>query len=199
VRIEPGEIEALLAAHPSVSEAVVVVKEYAGDRRLVAYVTGTEEAAVAAEALRDYLKSRLPSHMVPAAVVRLSSWPLSVNGKLDRAALPLPDGRDVGEPVGGSPMGETEEELARIWEDVLAVRGVGRGDNFFELGGHSLLGIQVLAKVHAGFGVDLPFESLFECRALHELAQRIDTVRWSRDAAASAGSEVAKERERLVL
>ncbi|MEX1830087.1 amino acid adenylation domain-containing protein [Luteibacter sp. CQ10] len=199
VRIEPGEIEASLAAHPSIRDAVVVVKEYAGDRRLVAYVTSVDDQAIATETLRDHLKAHLPPHMVPAAVVRLSSWPLSANGKLDRNALPLPEGRDTGEPNGGHPTGDAEEALARIWEDVLAVRAVGRRDNFFELGGHSLLGIQVLAKVHTGFGVDLPFEALFECRDLHELAKRIETIRWSRDAAASAGSEVAKERERFVL
>lgn len=199
VRIEPGEIEATLAAHPSVRDAVVVVKEYAGDRRLVAYVTGVDGETIAIDALRDHLKAHLPPHMVPTAVVRLSSWPLSANGKLDRDALPLPEGRDDGEPTGGVPTGETEEALARIWKDVLAVHAVGRRDNFFELGGHSLLGIRVLARVHAEFGVDLPFETLFECRDLSELAQRIETIRWSREAASSAGSEVAKERERFVL
>ncbi|WP_216639543.1 phosphopantetheine-binding protein [Xanthomonas citri] len=149
--------------------------------------------------MRDHLKAQLPPHMVPTAVVRLSSWPLSANGKLDRDALPLPEGRDDGEPTGGVPTGETEQALARIWEDVLAVRAVGRRDNFFELGGHSLLGIRVLARVHAELGVDLHFGTLFECRDLSELAQRIETIRWSRDAASSAGSEIAKERERFVL
>ncbi|HEX6039474.1 amino acid adenylation domain-containing protein, partial [Longimicrobium sp.] len=172
-RIEPGEVEARLAEHPGVREAVVLVREDApGQARLVAYVTG--DGGADAEALRAHLAETLPAHMVPAAFVRVDAWPLTHNGKLDRAALPAPGSDAFAARAYEAPAGTTEEVLAEIWAEVLRVERVGRGDHFFELGGHSLLAVQVISRVRQALGVEAALGGLFTHPVLEHFARALD-------------------------
>jgi acyl carrier protein len=178
-RIEPGEIEARLAGHPGVREAVVLAREDTrGDRRLVAYVVGEETAG--AEALRAHLGQALPAYMVPAAYVRLERLPLTPNGKLDRGALPAPEGDAYAVPEYEAPVGKVEQLLAGIWAELLGVERVGRGDDFFLLGGHSILAVQMISRVRKAMEVELPLAALFETPVLSALADRILDLRLAR-------------------
>src|SRR5581483_7491526 len=146
-RIELGEIETVLAEQPGVAAAVAAVREdVPGDRRLVAYVVPAPGAAVEFDSLRKVLKAKLPPFMVPSALVPLEAVPVTANGKLDRKALPAPDGAraDLAESYV-APDGPVEEAIAVAWSDVLRVECVGRNDDFFDLGGHSLLALKMLA------------------------------------------------------
>ncbi|WP_405848854.1 amino acid adenylation domain-containing protein [Streptomyces sp. NBC_01518] len=158
-RIEPGEVEARLAAHPTVSEAAVVVREDSpGDRRLVGYTTSAGGLDIAE--LRAWAAAALPAHMVPAAFVELPALPLTVNGKLDRAALPAPDytaARDDARREAATP---DEELLCMTFAQVLGVDRVGVDDNFFELGGHSLLVVQLVEALRAQ-GIRLDVRAVF--------------------------------------
>ncbi|HEU0052142.1 MAG TPA: amino acid adenylation domain-containing protein, partial [Longimicrobium sp.] len=137
-RVELGEIEAALAKHPSVGEAVAAARGEGPDRALVAYAVPREGAEIEAEALRAHLKSILPDYMVPAAFVAIAAVPLTANGKVDRRALPEP-GPAAADSRSAAPRTPTEEILAQIWAEVLRVESVGVDDDFFALGGHSLL------------------------------------------------------------
>jgi acyl carrier protein len=171
-RIELGEIEARLAEHPGVREAVVVAREDApGDRRLVAYIVAPD--SVGADALRESLAERLPEHMVPAAYVRLEALPLTPSGKVDRKALPAPEGDAFVTRGYEAPVGNTEEALAEIWAEVLGVERVGRNDHFFKLGGHSLLAVRVISHVRQALGVEVAIADLFEKPVLSALAQHV--------------------------
>ncbi len=164
-RIELGEIESLLDQHPSVRESAVVVREEGGhDKRLVAYLVACEEsAALSTSELHSYLRGRLPDYMVPQTFVLLDEMPLTPNGKVDRRALPTPEGgRPAMEAEYVGPRTGVEEEMARIWAEVLGVKQVGVYDNFFELGGHSLLATQVVSRVRKNMEVELPLRALFE-------------------------------------
>ncbi|HEU4560714.1 MAG TPA: amino acid adenylation domain-containing protein, partial [Longimicrobium sp.] len=165
-RIELGEIEAALRQAPGVRDCTVVAREDAtGDRRLVAYVVGEAEAG----ALRDLLRRTLPEYMVPSAFVALDALPLTANGKLDRKALPAPEGDAYARRSYEAPLGETEQALAETWADVLGVERVGRWDHFFELGGHSLLAIKLIGRMRrAGLYADV--RALFTTPVLAELA-----------------------------
>jgi amino acid adenylation domain-containing protein len=148
-RIELGEIEARLMEHGSVREAVVVAREEeGGEKRLVAYYTMAEGEKVGAEELREHLSGALPEYMVPAAYVGLEKLPLTGNGKLDRKALPSPEGDAYAVRRYEAPQTEVEEAVAGIWAEVLKLERVGRHDNFFELGGHSLMILRVLHKMN---------------------------------------------------
>ncbi|HET7460752.1 MAG TPA: amino acid adenylation domain-containing protein, partial [Longimicrobium sp.] len=171
-RIEPGEIEARLAEHPDVREAVVLAREDApGEKRLVAYVVGGEAAA--AEVLRAHLAAALPEYMVPAAYVRLEQLPLTPNGKLDRKALPAPEGDAFTTSGYEAPVGETETALAEIWAQALGVERVGRHDNFFELGGHSLLAVRVVARTRQVLGAEVALAHMFSNPTVESLAARL--------------------------
>ncbi|HEX6745683.1 MAG TPA: amino acid adenylation domain-containing protein [Longimicrobium sp.] len=178
-RIEPGEIEARLAEHPGVREAVVLAREDTpGDRRLVAYVVGGEAAS--AEALRAHLGAALPAYMVPSAFVRLDAFPLTPTGKLDRRALPAPAGDAHAALEYEAPVGKVEQGLAEIWAELLGVERVGRGDDFFMLGGHSLLAVQMISRVRQAMEVELALGAVFESPALSALAERILHLRLAR-------------------
>src|SRR5699024_4822813 len=126
--------EARLREHASVREAVVLAREdAAGDQRLVAYIVAPGSAEV--DALRLHLSERLPEYMVPAAYVRLDALPLTSSGKVDRKALPAPEGDAFVTRGYEAPVGETEQALAEVWSELLRVERVGRRDHFFELGG----------------------------------------------------------------
>jgi amino acid adenylation domain-containing protein len=174
-RIELGEVEAALARQPEVDACVVVARQPAGGEvRLVAYVVPARgEKVAAAKELRRALRALLPDYMVPSAFVLLDALPLTPNGKVDRAALPEPALEDGGEHV--APRTPVEEELARIWADLLRlpVERVGVSDNFFDLGGHSLLATQCIAQVRESMGVELPLQTLFGAATLGDLADTI--------------------------
>ncbi|WP_261991509.1 non-ribosomal peptide synthetase, partial [Streptomyces sp. OR43] len=171
-RIEPGEIEALLAAHPAVLSAVVTASGDGADRRLVAYLVPADHTAGVPDAgeLRACLRRELPDYMVPAAFVELAALPLTSNGKLDRAALPQPEPSQANTAGFVAPAGATEELLARIWSEVLGVDRIGADDNFFEVGGHSLLATQVVSRIREAFRAEVPLSALFDRPTVRELA-----------------------------
>ena len=143
-RIELGEVQAALTALDGVEQAVVIAREdRPGDKRLVGYVTGTADPAE----MRAALAERLPAYMVPAAVVVLEALPLTVNGKLDKRALPAPEYQDVDR--YRAPATAVEEILAGIYAQVLGLERVGVDDSFFDLGGDSILSMQVVARARA--------------------------------------------------
>ncbi|GHF94796.1 MULTISPECIES: non-ribosomal peptide synthetase [Amycolatopsis] len=164
-RIELGEVEAVLARHPGVAQAAAAVKTDAqGTRRLVGYFVGDAESA----ALRGFLRERLPEHMVPTAFAALAALPVTVNGKIDRKALPEPDG--VRESDGYvEPRTPEEKVLAEVWSELLGVDRVGVHDNFFDLGGDSILGLQVVSRARSG-GLNLTPKQLFLRQTVAELA-----------------------------
>ncbi|MEQ5842845.1 amino acid adenylation domain-containing protein [Paraburkholderia acidicola] len=172
-RIEPGEIEARLSRVAGVREAVVVVREDTpGDQRLVAYYTGK---SVDIEAVRASLRESLPDYMVPAAYVALERMPITLNGKLDRKALPAPDLASFGRRAYEAPQGDTEQALAQVWSLLLNIERVGRHDNFFELGGHSLLAVRVIGRLRQRFGEGATLRALFDTQSLAELAVLLDS------------------------
>ncbi|WP_354670630.1 amino acid adenylation domain-containing protein [Amycolatopsis solani] len=168
-RIELGEVESALRAHPALTAAVVLAKpDPAGQKRLVAYVTGEVTAAD----LRTFLGQRLPEHLVPSAFVVLDALPVNASGKLDRAALPEPDGETADYVAPESP---EEQLIADIWSEVLGVPRVGLGDDFFALGGHSVLAAKVRMRLQAAFGVDLSLPVLFQTTTVAALAAVVHT------------------------
>jgi amino acid adenylation domain-containing protein len=167
-RVEPGEVEAVLGTHPAVRAAAVVAREDGpGERRLVGYVVGADDMP-SDGALREWLRARLPEHMVPAALVPLEELPLTPNGKLDRRALPAPE-LGAG-PASVPPRDDVEATVAAIWAEVLEVPAVGAFDSFFDLGGHSLLATQVISRVREALQVEVPLRVLFEDPTVAALA-----------------------------
>ncbi len=173
-RIELPEVEAALAAHPAVGQAVVLVQEdRAVARRLVAYLVPADGAAAPSpEEMRRFATDRLPAFMVPAAFVALPDLPLQPNGKVDRKALPAPDGpveRGEGGAERTPPRNPAESALARIWSDVLRIGEIGVHDSFFELGGDSILSIQIVSRAREA-GLRITPRQIFEHRTIAELA-----------------------------
>ena len=166
-RIEPGEIEAVLSAHPAVEAAVVVPAP--GGEGLLAYAV----ADASPEALRDHLAARLPAHMLPGAILLLERLPLTPNGKIDRAALPRPETPAAG---GAEPEGETETALAAIWAELLGVARVARDDHFFRLGGHSLTATRMVARIETELGRPVPLKAVFEAPTLRGFAALVESV-----------------------
>ena len=163
-RIELGEIAAVLQQHPAVQQAIALLREDAPEPpRLVAYAIAPHASP---EELRDYLSTKLPDYMVPAAIVPLRAFPLTANGKVDRQALPAPS-RPATEAI--APTTEAEQILVAIWQELLGVEAVGIHDNFFELGGDSILSIQVIARANQA-GLQLTPRQLFEHQTIAALA-----------------------------
>jgi amino acid adenylation domain-containing protein len=178
-RIELGEIEATLSEHPGVRQGVVTAREDERlDRRLMAYVVPKAAPGPTAAELRNYLKSKLPEHMIPSSFVLLDALPLTPNGKVDRKALPFPDG---GEPRLKkdfvSPRTTTEKITAGIFCEILGVDEVSIDDNFFDLGGHSLLAARVIARLRNTFHLELPLRVIFESPTPAGLADSVETLR----------------------
>jgi len=172
-RIEPGQVEAVMLGCPGVERAVVVLRRTDhGDARLVGYYTCATAGAVDPQALATFLRARLPSYEVPAALGELDELPLTVHGKLDESALPEVSQLDQ-ETV--APRNAIESVLSQIWAqaEVLDVEGVGIHDNFFDLGGHSLLATRVMSRVREAFDVELPLRSLFEAPTVAGMAERV--------------------------
>ncbi|WP_016700286.1 non-ribosomal peptide synthetase, partial [Actinoalloteichus spitiensis] len=172
-RIEPGEIEAVLEQHVAVSQVAVIVREdNPGVRRLVAYAVTDGQDEPSSSELRDFARQVLPEYMVPAAVVTLDALPLTVNGKVDRAALPAPGTADG--PLSTAPRTDTEKVLCEVWAEVLRLDRVGVTDNFFELGGDSILSIQVVSKARAA-GVVFTSRELFQRQTIAALASGLSS------------------------
>jgi amino acid adenylation domain-containing protein len=174
-RIEAGEIEAVLARHPAVREAVIVLRrDVPGDRRLLAYLVPAKQARPSVEDLRRFLADKLPEVMIPAAFVVLDALPLNANGKVDRAALPAPGRlRPELEQTYVAPRGDVERVLAGLWSEVLGVERVGVQDSFFALGGDSIRSVRIagLAKEK---GLDLTVQQMFRYQTIEELARQVD-------------------------
>ncbi|HYR06828.1 MAG TPA: amino acid adenylation domain-containing protein [Longimicrobium sp.] len=184
-RIEIGEIEAALLAHPAVAQAAVVLRREAGGR-LVAYLAPAADAAVPSVGeLREHLRGRLPDYMVPSAFVAMDALPLSPNGKVDRKALPEP----VAAPAAAArPQSGVERRIAKVWEEVLGISGVGLDDNFFEIGGHSMLVARMQERLAAELGREMTVVELFQFPTIAALAAHLDA-----GASASASGEPARE------
>ncbi|WP_428844670.1 amino acid adenylation domain-containing protein, partial [Pseudomonas syringae] len=173
-RIELGEIDARLAKHPAVHEAVVTAREdIPGDKRLVAYYTlASGHTSADIDSLRGWLQEQLPAYMIPVAYVLLDALPLTPNGKLDRKALPAPEADALISRGYEAPQGETETQIAAIWQDLLGVAQVGRHDNFFELGGHSLLAVSLIGRMRQS-GLSSDVRVLFGQPTLAALAAAV--------------------------
>lgn len=190
-RVEPEEIAGVLRDHPGVREAAVLAREdSAGDKRLTAFVTSSAAAApVTGEELRAYLQSRMPEYMVPAGFVVVDSLPLTGSGKVDRQALLRMEADKAAQTAEKVlPRNPTEQGVADIWAEVLAVESVSIHDNFFELGGHSLLVTQVIARLRSVFQVQLPVRAFFEAPTVAGLAETVQ----EQQPAASEEEEMAK-------
>lgn len=177
-RIELGEVEAALNWHPAVREAVVVVRaDDAGDKVLVAYLVLDQYPAPSVGQMRRFLSDKLPDYMVPAAFVVLEAFPLTPNGKVDRRALPPPDGaRPNLESEYVPPQTPTEKRLVEIWGELLGAERLGIHDNFFELGGHSLLAVQLISCLQDTFQVEAPLRLVFESATVSEQALAIEDL-----------------------
>ena len=177
VRIEPGEVTAILARHPLVHSCIVVGKK--SDRNestLVAYVVASGREDLTAE-LRAYLLEQLPAVMVPSAFVFLDALPLTPNGKVDRKVLPEPDRGSRPTASYVAPRNEVEKVVAGIWAQILNSNRVGIHDNFFDLGGHSLLATQTVLRLREALGVEVSLRVLFEKPTVAGLSGHIETIR----------------------
>jgi acyl carrier protein len=176
-RIEPGEIEAALAAQPNVQASAVVAREdEPGKKLLIAYVVLREGGMPATDILRAFLRERLPDHMIPSQFVYLDALPLTPNGKVDRKTLPAPSRDTLGVGKGGGARTATEKAVAAIWTELLKVDGIGVHDDFFDLGADSLTATGLASQIHATFGVDLSLASLFEQPTIAGVAAMIDLL-----------------------
>ncbi|WP_204289607.1 non-ribosomal peptide synthetase, partial [Microbispora amethystogenes] len=172
-RVEPGEIETVLASHESVAQAAVLVREdRPGEKILVAYVVPVADNRVDTAVLREFVGSRLPDYMVPAAVVALEALPVTVNGKLDRAALPAPDFAGVA--TGRGPATPAEEVLCGLFAEVLGLAEVGAEASFFDLGGDSLLAMRLIARIRAAFDAEVSIRELFTTPTVAGVARFVD-------------------------
>ncbi|MEU4120538.1 amino acid adenylation domain-containing protein [Kitasatospora sp. NPDC028055] len=171
-RIEPGEIQAALTRHPEVAQAVVIAREdQPGDVRLIAYVVPSRGGAPALPQLRQALRQQLPDYMVPAAILVIDGIPLTPNGKIDRAALPVPDHAVVS--TGRGPRTPREEILCALFAEVLGLSSVGVDDSFFDLGGHSLLATRLISRIRKTLGIEAPLRAFFEAPTVAQLAERL--------------------------
>ncbi len=171
-RIEPGEIEARLESHPEVRQSAVVVREEQGrDPRLVAYFVPFA-AAPGSEELRTFAAQTLPAYMVPSAFVPLPDLPVNSSGKIDRRLLAQ---KEITAHHTGStaPRDDLERSIAEIWSEVLCLPSVGVSDNFFELGGNSLMAVNLMARIAARTGCDLPVTALFQAGTVEQIARCI--------------------------
>ncbi|MEO7996610.1 MAG: amino acid adenylation domain-containing protein [Gemmatimonadaceae bacterium] len=182
-RVELGEIAGAIRSHAGVDQAEVLVFKSGEEDLVVGYVVPRQGYAVShsdrptPERLRDWVATLLPEYMIPASIVIIEQMPLTANGKVDRAALPVPDASKVEAGQSVAPRNEIEEQLCAIWCDVLKKDSIGVTDNFLALGGHSLLAIRVLGRISKAFGVRLPLRTLFETPTVEALALAIASAR----------------------
>ncbi len=186
-RIELGEIEAAIVAEGGArAVAVVARKESDEDTRLAAYIVPAPGARVSAHDLRAALGKKLPPYMIPAWFVAVDALPLNPNGKLDAKALPSPTSA-AGETVEyAAPRTPEEQQIAAIWSELLGITKVGIHDNFFDLGGHSLLAVQIISRIRATLGANLPVSAIFDAPELEALARRVAAAPAERSSQAPA-------------
>lgn len=188
-RIELGEIEFALMRLDDVVDAVTILREDTpNEKRLVAYVVASPGCSLDTVDMCVRLRVSLPDYMIPAAIVQLAELPRNPNGKVDRAALPAPDGGVLRNTGLVAPRSPTERRVAAIWADVLGLKELSIHDNFFDLGGHSLLATQVILRVRSAFGIEIPLRTIFQsgtvagfCQLIEEMdsasgGQRIEAV-----------------------
>ncbi len=192
LRVEPGEIAALLRRHRSIQDAVIMAREdEPGNKRLVAYIISRAGSQPNTTELWEFLNQALPDYMVPSTFVLLDAFPLSPNGKVDRQALPAPEQKrpDLGY-TSAAPRSAVEEVLVGIWANVLDLQEVGIHDNFFHLGGHSLLATQIIAQILETFQLALSLRTLFEAPTIATLAARLEALAQAEDQDITAIAEM---------
>lgn len=219
-RIELGEVETVLNTHPAVQHSIVVALDRGNenlgeDKILVAYIVPTDMAMVDVSAinpemnvdlqasciseLRDVLRKSLPDYMVPSSIIFLEAFPLTTNGKIDRAGLPNPEESEVSRVGFRAANTLLEKQLVEIWKKVLGAQRVGVSDDFFELGGHSLLTGQVLAHIHEELGVDISLNTFFEQPTIEYMARHIEAMNWLSDSKSLDPCTMAADREDQLL
>jgi acyl carrier protein len=176
-RIELGEIESALQGQAGVTQAVVIAREDTpGDVRLVGYLTGR---GLSVDGLRAALKAKLPTHMVPSALIELDALPLTPNKKVDRNALPVPalvknpESVVATTPASGGDTKDMSAKIASIWSTILGVQNIGPNDNFFDIGGHSLLAVQAHREIRSQLGAKVSITDIFRFPVLSALAERV--------------------------
>lgn len=183
-RIEMGEIEAVLAGHPDVSQVAIAVQlDASGNKCLAAYAVPRPGKILAAATLRSFLQQRLPDYMIPAGFAFLDALPLNPNGKVDRRALATQKWQSASvapdETIAVTPRDKLELQVTQIWEQVLGINSVGIRDNFFEVGGHSLLAARLLAEIEKVFDKKLPLSAIFQSPTVEQLASILREPEWS--------------------
>ncbi|WP_228822968.1 non-ribosomal peptide synthetase [Nocardia blacklockiae] len=171
-RVEPAEVEAALAQHPSVTQAVVTGRDLGADTQLAAYVVVDRGGSVDGGAVRRWVADRLPEFMVPAVVTVIDSMPLTAHGKVDRRALPDPEFASSAR--YRAPGSEHERVLAELFAEVLGLERIGVDDSFFELGGHSLLATRLVSRIRAVLGIEVPIRTVFDAPTVAQLVTRLD-------------------------
>ena len=175
-RVEPAEVAAVLAQHPNIQQSAIVVHERGPEEKiLVAYVVQKTSASFLPLAeFRQFLRQRLPDHMVPGFFVSLRELPLTPNGKLDRKALPAPDIAHLQKAQAYvAPRNGAEQALVDIWKKLLSLDGIGVNDDFFDLGGHSLSATRLVSHIRKEFDVEIPLRVIFETPTIEGLARQI--------------------------
>jgi amino acid adenylation domain-containing protein len=178
-RIELGEVEAKLEEHYEVEQAIVALSgENSASKSLVAYIVPNSKAALESEKLREFLKGKLPNYMIPSAFIVMESFPITVNGKIDRNALPTPHKETTKRWKDVSLQNSVEAELVKIWKEVLGLTNIALDDDFFEVGGNSLSSIRVLAMIEEKLGVRLSVAEFFRLLSIRRLARAIQSFRY---------------------
>jgi amino acid adenylation domain-containing protein len=206
-RIELGEIESTISSIDGVKQAIVLAREDdSGQKKLVAYVVPNHLSLIERETqqqnfitvIRKECSQALPDYMSPSQIMLLAEMPLTPNGKVDRKALPKPEGRD-GLETYQAPEGIIENSLASIWKDLLQVERVGRGDNFFHLGGHSLIATRLISKIRQNESIEVPLRAVFEHPILSDLAHVIEQKYQSAGLLPSIKRAAVSKKEDLLL
>ncbi|MEJ2633926.1 MAG: amino acid adenylation domain-containing protein, partial [Calditrichia bacterium] len=174
-RVELGEIDLILRKHSQVKDVVITLSEDKQNSKvLLAFIITEEKEFLNINGLRDYCRQHLPEYMIPSSFIRLEKFPLLPNGKVDRKALPIPDGQiSAGSDNYAAPRTPVEELLAGIWSDILQKNHIGVNDNFFDLGGHSLKMTQLSSRIRQIFQIEIPLRVLFESPTISKIAERI--------------------------
>ena len=197
-RIELGEIEAALNDHQEVRQSVVVARQGShGETDLIAYLVTVSGADSDLEALRESLGKALPQYMIPVHFVFLSEFPLTPNGKVNRAALVAPD--QVKRETYVAPRTLTEERLAAIWADAFQLESIGIDDSFFDLGGHSLLAAKVVGRIRASLKVAVPLPLLFRQPTIRRISEFIDNNVWAAGQGVHPASAMETDTEEVIL
>lgn len=170
-RIELGEIETLINTHPAIKESVVAVSESGGEKKIIAYYAPEKELSV--NALRDFLKQKLPAYMLPAVFVETENFARTPNGKIDRKKLPAFKETSIEIKTDETITDELELKLKLIWQNILEIKSIGVSDNFFDLGGHSLKAVRMFVEIEKALGCRLPLATLFQAPTIKQLAEFI--------------------------